>query len=970
MADPRRPASGTSGDNSSSMSPHPTSSSPDKKRKLATQHQHAHEQRYSGEHRLLDSDQHDRVASDASGKQPAIADCFPGPSKKAATAASSGDAAYDLDTSEPIAKKTKLTHLGSGTAGTASSTSELGDNAAAAAPQHPSSATPPHTSTSPKKMYNFPSPNTSPARSNGPSPVVSLTTSPHAGQMTAPGPTASKSPKRPIFDPYKGAKRLPVKGTSHKGPPINYLEITWPKIARGLDEVFADSNGWVHPGTSVEELYKCVTYCCKQKQAQELFERVEKVFRAHIDEKVRDPLFQMAKEGVDDLELLRALLTSWTEFNNQLVTTRKMFVYLDRAYLLQWQLPWTSEMGLKLFRDVAASENLRHKVFEGAYGLIVADRQGRGLDEDTFMQAVDMYHGLEIYTECFENLFLARSAADFESWTENSIMQKTLAAHVKACNELIANERNRCERFGLDASTQRSLMDVIRRVLVEERKISLVNHKDLNHLFDTNDVDSLELLYRLLERAHFGSDMKIAFEQWIKSTGTNIVFDEGHQDRMVVKLLTLKKRLDTFWRVSFHRNEELGGVLRKAVHAFMNTSKKTDATWGTDNSKPGEMIAKYVDALLRGGAKAIPQELSTSGVGRAPEADGDDGQDDVEFDEDAEVNHQLDQVLDLFRFIEGKAVFEAFYKKDLARRLLMGRSASADAERSMLTRLRTECGAGFTQNLEQMFKDIELAREEMAAYKVLAEARQQNSSIDLSVNILSAAAWPTYPDVTMVIPIEISKEITKFEDYYRSKHSNRKLQWKHALAHCQIRARFPKGMKELVVSSFQAIVLLLFNEVETGESLSYEFIKRETGLPEAEVVRTLQSLACAMLRPLAKKPKGRDINPGDQFAVNPSFTTDKYRVKINQVQLKETKEENKETHERVAADRNFETQAAIVRIMKSRKKIGHQELIAEVIKATKSRGVLNVADIKKNIERLVDKDYMERDDDNQYSYLA
>jgi cullin-4 len=34
-------------------------------------------------------------------------------------------------------------------------------------------------------------------------------------------------------------------------------------------------------------------------------------------------------------------------------------------------------------------------------------------------------------------------------------------------------------------------------------------------------------------------------------------------------------------------------------------------------------------------------------------------------------------------------VFEAFYKKDLARRLLMGRSASADAERSMLSRLKT-----------------------------------------------------------------------------------------------------------------------------------------------------------------------------------------------------------------------------------------------------------------------------------------
>jgi cullin-4 len=61
-----------------------------------------------------------------------------------------------------------------------------------------------------------------------------------------------------------------------------------------------------------------------------------------------------------------------------------------------------------------------------------------------------------------------------------------------------------------------------------------------------------------------------------------------------------------------------------------------------------------------------------------------------------------------------------------------------------------------------------------------------------------------------------------------------------------------------------------------------------------------------------------------------------------------------------------------VRIMKSRKTIGHSELVSEVIKATMSRGVLAVADIKRNIDRLIEKDYMERDEEgkNMYSYVA
>lgn len=137
-----------------------------------------------------------------------------------------------------------------------------------------------------------------------------------------------------------------------------------------------------------------------------------------------------------------------------------------------------------------------------------------------------------------------------------------------------------------------------------------------------------------------------------------------------------------------------------------------------------------------------------------------------------------------------------------------------------------------------------------------------------------------------------------------------------------------------------------------------------------ELKRTLQSLACARLRPLTKYPKGRDVNETDAFGVNTLFEHPKYRVKINQIQLKETKEENKETHERVAADRQYETQAAIVRIMKGRKTIGHQELIAETIKATRSRGVLQPNSIKKEIDKLIDKEYMERAEGNTYAYLA
>ena len=287
-----------------------------------------------------------------------------------------------------------------------------------------------------------------------------------------------------------------------------------------------------------------------------------------------------------------------------------------------------------------------------------------------------------------------------------------------------------------------------------------------------------------------------------------------------------------------------------------------------------------------------------------------------------------------------------------------------------------------------MFKDIEMAREEMKSYKQMLEDHEKTTLFDLNVNVLSASAWPTYPNVQVNVPESILIATADFENQYKMKHTGRKLEWKHALAHCQLRATFPKGNKEIVVSSFQAIVLLAFNSTET---ISYADLQAFSGLgkysnsthnfrptqtnlalDDNELQRTLQSLACARYRVLNKSPKGKDVKKDDVFTINNSFTHPKYRIKINQIQARETKTENKETHERVAADRQFETQAAIVRIMKGRKTISHAELVSEVIQQTKSRGVLDVGDIKKNIEKLIEKDYMERDEEgrNTYHYVA
>uniref|UniRef100_A0A8C7UQ77 Cullin 4B n=1 Tax=Oncorhynchus mykiss TaxID=8022 RepID=A0A8C7UQ77_ONCMY len=208
-------------------------------------------------------------------------------------------------------------------------------------------------------------------------------------------------------------------------------------------------------------------------------------------------------------------------------------------------------------------------------------------------------------------------------------------------------------------------------------------------------------------------------------------------------------------------------------------------------------------------------------------------------------------------------------------------------------------------------------------------------NIELTVNILTMGYWPTY------IPMEV-----------------------HLPAESTLLQR---GKKELQVSLFQTLVLLMFNE---GEEFTLEEIKLATGIEDGELRRTLQSLACGKARVIHKVPKSKDVEDGDKFSCNDDFKHKLFRIKINQIQMKETVEEQASTTERVYQDRQYQIDAAIVRIMKMRKTLSHNLLVSEVYNQLKFP--VKPADLKKRIESLIDRDYMERDKENpnQYNYVA
>lgn len=131
-----------------------------------------------------------------------------------------------------------------------------------------------------------------------------------------------------------------------------------------------------------------------------------------------------------------------------------------------------------------------------------------------------------------------------------------------------------------------------------------------------------------------------------------------------------------------------------------------------------------------------------------------------------------------------------------------------------------------------MAKDIDLSADIMRSYKEMPSHDKKSAAqtFDLSVSVLTRGNWPNYEPVSVALPQEMLKALENFKSFYDGKYGGRTLQWQHSLDQCTLKANFPKGKKELSVSLFQTLILLLFNGLEEDHQLSFSEIVELTRL--------------------------------------------------------------------------------------------------------------------------------------------
>jgi hypothetical protein len=226
----------------------------------------------------------------------------------------------------------------------------------------------------------------------------------------------------------------------------------------------------------------------------------------------------------------------------------------------------------------------------------------------------------------------------------------------------------------------------------------------------------------------------------------------------------------------------------------------------------------------------------------------------------------------------------------------------------------------------------------------------------------------SYPLDELELPPLLNECLTAFKVFYDTKTSNRKLRWIHDLGIITLAANFPKRKVDLILSTVQATILLLFNE---QDSYTINELIDVTGLEPLVMKDQLKQLVNGKFKLLNKTPT-EGYSADHKMSVNLAFQQALRVIRIPNAVRKTTHKDRAAASAVVSEDRKHAIEAAIVRVMKSRKTLQHNQLMSEVIAQLSSYFTPDPRSIKQRIEDLIQREYLERDKErsNEYHYLA
>ena len=698
----------------------------------------------------------------------------------------------------------------------------------------------------------------------------------------------------------------------------------------------------------------CYDMCTQRSPynwSRELYQRHGETIERYLTQTVLPALREKSAQGGP--MLLTELQHRWT--NHQIMNKwlKKFFTYLDRYYVKHHSLPTLSQAGLRCFRS-QIYDVVKEDATNAILQLIQNERDSQIIDTSLVKSIVELYEAmgmgtLDAYNQDLEAQLLEATRQYYAGKREDWINDSTPEYLIKA-EDALTEEKNRVNSY-LNSASESKLLRVVEEELLETVETVLLEKESsgCRALLQNDKSEDLQRMFRLFSRLENATPatnngrtaglqpIATIVQDFITNQGKDIVnrrqarLDGGEKD---------KNDDPKFVRALIELHEKYLGVVKRdfSGHSYFQKALK-DAFVEVVNKNVGqftnaELMSTFCDRILKSGGEKLSE---------------------------TEVEENLDKIVQLFSYLTDKDLFAEIYRNQLAKRLLNQRSTSDDSEKLMIAKLKVQCGTQFTSKMEGMLSDLAVGAQQKTEFE--QRMRSVDSKIEFGVQVLTTGFWPTYQSPEVTLTPEMTKCMEIYKEWHDQKHQKRKLAWVMTQGNASVRATFGKKSYDLQVSTLQAIALEMLSG---GETLGFEDLRQRLNLEESILKPLMHSLSCGKYKVITKTPASNKISPTDTFAANPKFSSNMRKIRIPMAVL-----DSSTSTKKVEEDRTIAIEAAIVRIMKARKTLQHQQLLSEVL-AQLSFFSPNPRSVKKRIEALIDREYLERSTDNPgvYNYLA
>ncbi|KAJ1960780.1 ubiquitin ligase (cullin) of SCF [Dipsacomyces acuminosporus] len=796
--------------------------------------------------------------------------------------------------------------------------------------------------------------------------------------------------------------------TVHGMPPSGDAELIWNYLSTGIDHILNKNNEGLE-STRYMNLYTAVYNFCTSLKTKFLnysslnpdvtFTGAmlfgEELYR-RLNEHITQYMHAIAQRSTafkgDDL--LAFYTTEWNKYVDSAKVIHNIFSYLNRHWVKREQeeggtVADVNTMMLQKWRD-SFFMDVRSSLLGSVFSLLRRIRDGEVADINRVKSVVDSFVSLglddlgttgkkmEVYITHFQNPFIKETTQYYEAESARLLQEGTIRDYMVKISNRLQEEDDRALLY-LHPDSLPPLKDALNKALIGNRADKFI--AEFQPMLDAHDKENLHRVFKLLSRLDDATGLRplqTTFTEHVKKAGLagikQISGDEeaasgvANEARLFVSaVLNVYDLYSNILHESFEDNPGFSKALDNAFRDFVNDNELCPS----GESKAPMLLAYYSDSLLKKGG-ATARKAGTSSSARAEGAD-----------DEGELETLLSRVICVFRYIKDSDVFQKFYSRFLARRLVNEQSVSIDAEESMISKLKEISGVEFTSKLTRMFTDMTISND-------LSEAFMENIGgssklpYNFNMKVLHTVSWPlSAPDTTLTLPHQLATVCDDYNRFYQVKHSGRKLNWLWQHSKAEIKMFFPKTTGPAAktgymfqVTTYQLAILLLFSaesgpgtgyDSSDGPTLTWDQIAQATGLDNDSIMSEMDVLCKArVLISSSGNP-----TTSSSFRLNSGFKSKKLRINLATTKKPEQKREATETMKSVDMDRMYSIQAAIVRIMKARKTLNHRQLIQEVISQIKLFQA-QVGDIKKAIDALIEREYLERDASSRdvYSYLA